>query len=73
MKFSQDRIGLQEEIAVEHAECEDDCEGTTEAVRPLKWWVRSKTEDGHKNGGKENKKLFVFVFVRMVMAAMTVE
>ena len=48
MKISQRRICLQEEIAIEHTEGKNDCESTAEAVRPLKWWIGTKAEDGHR-------------------------
>lgn len=53
MEILESGICLQKEVSVEHAECEDDCEGSAEAVRPLQRRVGGETEKRHKRWGRK--------------------
>ena len=48
VKILESRIGLEDEIAVEHAANEEDGSSPAEAVRPLQGRIRSKADYGHE-------------------------
>jgi hypothetical protein len=53
VKISESRVGLQEEIAVQHAKREDDRECSAEAMCPLHGWVGGEADEGHKRWEKK--------------------